>query len=1380
MEPFRGIGGRKALLPYEVEICNTLQITDKEYFEFVEVVSAYAKNRDKAYDLIPDIRCDPGTLALTATTATGATTLTALGQIVVGIALSAISYLLTPKPKELEQGPQITVGGVQGRSRFAPQSDFDSVQELAVLGSFIPLVYAKKGVRVNSQLLWSHIKTTGLGEILSVVALFSHGELGDKPVFDSFAVGDSFLENFSARKLALYFRNGNQQDIENRITASDKYVQTTAPETTNLRNRGNEEFDPQDPFSVKIEPNQDPSQFRYSTSNSSVKSSFTQSKFGVYSPMPNGNAYRVNWELILFGLDADDDLKENHYPHKIRKILNKYPRYCSVISGVHSAGTRITANKGDRFKYEIFGSSREDAFIEQSLESEGLRLYGDATFYTRREKLKLFQREASSNQQTRKHNKFSPYGSEDAKSVIDTVRNQTDDNIQVGQQYLMGTALVTCVTELDGRQWSPEKEFGKQYEFEVDEKGIIEIQNKDAIKAPFETFNLQRVSLASASNTKACHITEIGIKSQVFRKINGFPNLNAVPSAEVILNTEDKNGSISVGGMSKFVTRLSFFKLQIKPKGSIFEFKDVWPDGILCIKGDSPVDQYNTITCQLGLGDKQQLEFRLFPVPGNFVLSKENPNRRIFVLKHAGAIYQKTFTEFSNTNITISIHAEPFTLPTIQQIPLGTSVTNNREWKRYNEDFQDSATSAGGPITSLDRFNNSNEGHVNPLTLGYNYTFEDITDPAYPGENTANDVFNSARGLAVIFNKTPTRWEYIYYTGGITNIYISSKPAGIEPDRVFTSVGLRDGVMRRVEIGTKRSGSGTSELYGVTIKKANSTNVVETTTLVTPSSSVGSGAELLVKSYPNSSYKEWQITKPGTGYKISTVLTFNIGGSTSVVVNGIQNEEQGVSSSLAERLQGLETNRNKNYRLQKPYFEETNYNPNNKIADYFLYDEESSSHENGPEHEIVFLNEVLDSKDSDAITKIPYTKLAICGLRVNSSKEFESFNQLSAFISKGIKVIPLTSNNEPHNAVNTTTKESSDNFPEIAFDLLTNEEYGAAKTIGVSSVDKGRMAIASAYCKANKFHWNGVIDKKFSLREFIFEHAANNLCDFNILGGQFSLTPSFPVDSTNKIKFDAVMGKESLPIKALFTDGNIKNIQVSFLSPEERQMFKAVMIYRKDTENGFSENEVEIIGYREINPNNSSERLFADETLPEEVFDFSNWCTSKEHVKLFAAIALATRRLVDHAITFETSPTSVINLIPGEYIRLISEATHTNRFNNGTITANGKVVAREKLANVTNKDIFFWSPGTAEVKEGKITTNSEGFVTSGPTNVLFTEKVTETSDRIYKIESITYAEDGFVKVAATHVPLTTNGTLAVLERTDPSKVSYTDIYEVMD
>ena len=55
--------------------------------------------------------------------------------------------------------------------------------------------------------------------------------------------------------------------------------------------------------------------------------------------------------------------------------------------------------------------------------------------------------------------------------------------------------------------------------------------------------------------------------------------------------------------MSKFVTRLSFFKLQIKPKGSIFEFKDVWPDGILCIKGDSPVDQYNTITCQLGLGD---------------------------------------------------------------------------------------------------------------------------------------------------------------------------------------------------------------------------------------------------------------------------------------------------------------------------------------------------------------------------------------------------------------------------------------------------------------------------------------------------------------------------------------------------------------------------------------------------------------------------------------------------------------------------------------------------------------------------------------------------------------------------------------------------------
>ena len=40
---------------------------------------------------------------------------------------------------------------------------------------------------------------------------------------------------------------------------------------------------------------------------------------------------------------------------------------------------------------------------------------------------------------------------------------------------------------------------------------------------------------------------------------------------------------------------------------------------------------------------------------------------------------------------------------------------------------------------------------------------------------------------------------------------------------------------------------------------------------------------------------------------------------------------------------------------------------------------------------------------------------------------------------------------------------------------------------------------------------------------------------------------------------------------------------------------------------------------------------------------------------------------------------------------------------------------------------------------------------------------TNTSDRVYKVESITYGEEGFVEIAGSHEPLTSLGALATLD-----------------
>ena len=72
------------------------------------------------------------------------------------------------------------------------------------------------------------------------------------------------------------------------------------------------------------------------------------------------------------------------------------------------------------------------------------------------------------------------------------------------------------------------------------------------------------------------------------------------------------------------------------------------------------------------------------------------------------------------------------------------------------------------------------------------------------------------------------------------------------------------------------------------------------------------------------------------------------------------------------------------------------------------------------------------------------------------------------------------------------------------------------------------------------------------------------MLDFTIKGGLFSgLYPAVPFDSNKTISFAAKAGDSNFPIKALFTDGNVRSFKTTFLSMEERQMFIAELKYRK-------------------------------------------------------------------------------------------------------------------------------------------------------------------------------------------------------------------------
>ena len=247
-----------------------------------------------------------------------------------------------------------------------------------------------------------------------------------------------------------------------------------------------------------------------------------------------------------------------------------------------------------------------------------------------------------------------------------------------------------------------------------------------------------------------------------------------------------------------------------------------------------------------------------------------------------------------------------------------------------------------------------------------------------------------------------------------------------------------------------------------------------------------------------------------------------------------------------------------------------------------IYSAERMSNESQPEHEITFINEIYED------VPLPYNNLVIGGLRLNSSKEWTTFQNLSYYFQKGLAVEKLTQSGTG----------ATNNFPEIAYALMTDKRF-AGQFIGEANVDRDSMVVAAKFCAANGFTWDGVIAERLNIRDFLFTMAAYNLLDFRIKGGQFSLYPSVPFDSSFAFNEDHDVRND---VKALFTDGNVRNLKATFLSPEERQSFRAVCTYRKETKNGFPTTEAVIVG-RDLNNNASA--------LPIERFDMTQFCTSK-------------------------------------------------------------------------------------------------------------------------------------------------------------------------
>jgi hypothetical protein len=410
-----------------------------------------------------------------------------------------------------------------------------------------------------------------------------------------------------------------------------------------------------------------------------------------------------------------------------------------------------------------------------------------------------------------------------------------------------------------------------------------------------------------------------------------------------------------------------------------------------------------------------------------------------------------------------------------------------------------------------------------------------------------------------------------------------------------------------------------------------------------------------------------------------------------------------------------------------------------KLAEAFIYEEITSS-ATQPEHEIVYINEIVENATAPL-----YDGIALIGVNVASAFEWQQFSQLSPYVTGGTEVRRL---------LNSMSQGPSHLLPDLALDRLTNTKYGP-ENISDDQIKIDNFRASAQWCYDRRYFFDGgVIIGQEPPRQWIADHAGFMLLDFREVNGQFDLVPF--------ISFGIVSHT------ALFTAGNIAEGTFKFetIPLEDRQASQISVKWRQERSSinpanpGMFPQTKEVL-VREVEP-------YGDETLPIEPIDMSEFCTNENHAIDVAKFTLRMRRLRDHAISFETTYDGLEGLTtgvgPGDMIRVAMDATAYDEFNNGAVLSNGTVVSSQTLSDGTY-NVVSWD-GTGDVDDAATLTVSGGM--GFPTGIIFTVKHTTTETRSYQITKITPTDDGAYAIEALHMPTDANGLmLAVADWDSP-------------
>lgn len=595
--PYR-TGKQRPLLPWEKEIIDLLGCSVDEYRWFVEETTKRAQTKPAPYDLVPEV-------------VNGDFGISLLVSFLVGAVFTGVSYLLTPKPRMPSQdrgGGQRNLPGRQGVDRFAQTTGFDSIADIAAYGEPIPIVWTKwtgqtGGVLISPKLVWSRLFSRGTQQ--DVKMLLVVGEGGIKPPdLAGVYIGNNGLDTLLSNNYAFWWNTSS------RIQRSDlKYGTQGGPLAGDQQSQSDILNNPVGPGAFC---------HAYTPSNNT--------QFGISNGIPNGTQYRVNWRVVsvpdsldikvqlrrdrakVSGYGLEDDPESGY---KQIGIGVNYPRRQGIAG---STKTTITATVGQNIQFVISGVKLRDyLFGGNPADVDADRVGGGEV--------------------------------DDINNALDSECAAADDLLQLGEDIMIGgsvwrvtaraipvwnpgltqTVTLQCIEVVDdsrvgipgttnfiSTEWvvrnheEPEKEIGTGY------------------------WPLFRYAFGVIKNTRPCHVTQVGLRSNVWGRFNGLCNFNALPRGGQIARWDANDVTVNTGTMTEYFKRTAVFTIHWRELGATTWVRT---NQYFAITGTQPVDQFRGLSLEHGA--KRALEFRFVPIP-SAVTARFADTSTVYVLSGSG------------------------------------------------------------------------------------------------------------------------------------------------------------------------------------------------------------------------------------------------------------------------------------------------------------------------------------------------------------------------------------------------------------------------------------------------------------------------------------------------------------------------------------------------------------------------------------------------------------------------------------------------------------------------------------------------------------------------------------------------------------------------